>query len=771
MLSNIISHNPDFWSSTRTAILETVCKHSRNDSLDQDGLKQVISDLASGSPYSQREILIKTERVLTEANESGHIDAVVPPIPQRLPRPSIFPGQISSYSQLPVVRDIYEFLLHSWLATAVKEEEFYLALVLQLSRDGFLTKHAIKKLLPNLAVEDLVNGEFLALPLHHSNESKLRSYIPLSATSRLVLNRITHMQPAQKGNKYLFFPERNQTRKTREEKVFKIVKRTYRKLSKEYFNSSGVVAPSLTEFLTLSPLLAWDMGVEPFIFTAFRKAPLPASNASLRPGGNDISWRTHIPAALENITVPTRESQQTSSYNHDTGNYSTDDWEGRAKRVLRALLSHLGKVTPKTFTAPGHIRKAKKLIDDARLEADKISCPRSALHLAINWVEYKLLTTKSTRVSTISSYCGTVFYDSIFRLPDSHDLDLWEPEDHERCIESKLLERNLKPGTRKNYINAFSQFYKFAASRGYVTDFEYDSVFPEFQASATRDKIVSPNDFDLFIFQLFAMKTPGALTIAAASILGFYAGLRPEEVNRIAFGDIEYDRSELVIHINRGKTPAARRTIYLHLFASPKIIEVLTEYLQYRRSQFSDNAITGKLSVFGPDYSRDRFSRKALISPVIKVLKYRFGEDTVFYTLRHSFASWMLLRWYCAKHRDAVDLMPENTHLMFQRQELNKVAKFFTRGQSDSIPDVDPTALIHIAKLMGHADTSTLFRYYVHTFHHIQAHAVHRLDKVYGETKLKGKVITNLVPKLKSRSSQSKLKDRTIAGLADYIRR
>ena len=84
-----------------------------------------------------------------------------------------------------------------------------------------------------------------------------------------------------------------------------------------------------------------------------------------------------------------------------------------------------------------------------------------------------------------------------------------------------------------------------------------------------------------------------------------------------------------------------------------------------------------------------------------------------------------------------------------------------------SIPDTNITAIIHLIKLMGHKNTDTFFQVYVHSYDTVLEHALRRIHEEIDNIDLPGKLISKLVPGMKSRASQIKLKSRKVKELVN----
>jgi len=191
---------------------------------------------------------------------------------------------------------------------------------------------------------------------------------------------------------------------------------------------------------------------------------------------------------------------------------------------------------------------------------------------------------------------------------------------------------------------------------------------------------------------------------------------------------------------------------------------------EFREKSISRQLILKNIPLFGPNRSRDHYTSRYLANTCIAELKKYMGMDFVFHSLRHSFASWLLLRWYAARYPELVDDLIEKNHPVFSNACQKRLISFFASEDDESIPDHNASDLVKVSKLIGHSGQETLFSTYIHSFHVIHQHAMARVSEAFGSRQLNGATISAFVPKMKSRHSHQKLSGRTINDICDYLK-
>ena len=79
------------------------------------------------------------------------------------------------------------------------------------------------------------------------------------------------------------------------------------------------------------------------------------------------------------------------------------------------------------------------------------------------------------------------------------------------------------------------------------------------------------------------------------------------------------------------------------------------------------------------------------------------------------------------------------------------------------------SSITHLIKLFGHANTNTFFKVYVHSFDVVASHAMERVFEEEDSLQLNGNTISKLVPNCASRTTQAKLRNRSVKYLVELM--
>jgi len=413
---------------------------------------------------------------------------------------------------------------------------------------------------------------------------------------------------------------------------------------------------------------------------------------------------------------------------------------------------------------------SKVKIDSIKSTIDYLKHSKTALELACIRIQYHLCEQHNT-LDTCLGEISSIFERGLLRYPVA-DLRCWDEEDIELVVCDYILERDqveLKDQTKQNTLKNFKRIIRF--SRRHLklfTRIELPDTHNNSNIVLTRrNHVLGPSEFD-------RIKGNDSPVLA----LAFYGGMRAGEIASLSLNDIVSEGNELTIYIRRGKTPSARRAIPLHLLAPPKVIAMLRDYYENRlihyriykrKSERNKQPFESKSQVLFLSFGNDCGSNSSL--PVMRIalihLKSEIGSGADLHLLRHSFASMMFLRWYCCKYPDLIKDLVDKKHWCFSKKGLAGLRTFFGEQPDIPISETNITAIIHLIKLMGHKNADTFFQVYVHSYDTVLEHALRRVHEEIDNIDLPGKLISELIPGMKSRVSQVILKSREVKYLAN----
>ena len=250
-------------------------------------------------------------------------------------------------------------------------------------------------------------------------------------------------------------------------------------------------------------------------------------------------------------------------------------------------------------------------------------------------------------------------------------------------------------------------------------------------------------------------------------MIGYYGGLRPKEVRLLKFVQLEGPADELMIFIDRSKTPESRRWVPMFALAPRWVCEWLVQMRDKEKAHHRSQKARRDSYLFSyGDYSGP-LEADHLIAPATAVLKQAFGNNAVFYSLRHSFASLNLLRIVALGYPALMSELADRKHETFSSPHLERFREVLSTPE-DLAPPIPYSSIGTLCEMMGHAGYRTLFERYVHTNHIALRHFTTPMYGQQGERALSRKACSNITG-LTSSSSLARL-PRTVAGLIDYLR-
>ena len=404
----------------------------------------------------------------------------------------------------------------------------------------------------------------------------------------------------------------------------------------------------------------------------------------------------------------------------------------------------------------------------------------TCLELACSRIIYHLCQQKNS-LDTCLKEISSVFEHGLLLYPVA-DLRAWDEEDLELMVSDFILEREgqeLAEKTKVNYLQNLIRVIRYARNEHSLFS---NLEFPEINLNnglvlTRRNHVLGPSEFNhlkpnkIELNRFMIERNP-------TLILAFYGGMRSGEIAKLSLNDIVSSDDELVVYIRKGKTRSAKRAIPFHLLAPTKAVKVVRDYYESRlinyrtykkklerlKQRIVDKSEVQFLSI---DASCEVSTAAKVIELSLSNLKAQIGAGADLHLLRHSFASMMFLRWYCCKYPSFVNELVDKKHWCFSKKGLESLRIFFGENPKKTLSDSNITAAIHLIKLMGHRDTNTFFQVYVHSYDAVLEHALKRIHEDIDSIKLTGKLISELVPNLRSRKSQAKLKSRTAKYLVD----
>jgi len=471
--------------------------------------------------------------------------------------------------------------------------------------------------------------------------------------------------------------------------------------------------------------------VEPAFYRQLETLPLPADTPSgladfLKPS----SAIGHCPATGSMMNSPNHSRAPWAALSnlsgtplpeHDLCDNVSADWAQDA----RFLLSEFATDLTNRFERRSKVTGKKLDILNGMLSrywegAAHISPGTSALQLALLWVGTLLYGTDEkapVQINTAIQYLREIIINGVLEYEGAFDLSDWSDEDVENVRILVVNRRRLADQTRKDRQDRLGQFLTFCQSKGLLEEATLYKEKMAYALTKRRNRVLGLAQFDHLQYTIAHSAEPEAKMVNTLLTLGFYGGLRSSEMLALSLHDIEVCGPEIYVHIQRGKTAAARRKIPLHLLAPARVCKPFVAYLDTRLTEARKHkAKLKKVAFIGPTGSVQGYKREELIPAVIALLRYYVGPEYDMHSLRHGFGTWLMLRAYALKHPELKAQLLEQQHAVFSPEGEAQLTQLFQWTEDKPLLPGRITMFIHIRKLMGHSHISVLLQNYLHAF-------------------------------------------------------
>lgn len=395
----------------------------------------------------------------------------------------------------------------------------------------------------------------------------------------------------------------------------------------------------------------------------------------------------------------------------------------------------------------------------------------TSLDLALMRIKHHLIKEQNT-LDTCMKEISSIFLYGFFQLPGTENLEAFEEEELEILSTDIIFNRNHKKNLSEQYkVNLQQQLFSLLrwsqTEKNLFLHLEIPPNPGQVVALTKRNHAIGPAEFDL-------LKQPTDPTL----YLAFYAGLRSGEIASLSLVDVFTSRHEVMIYIQKGKTPSAKRSIPLHLLAPKKVVDSVREYIECRNIDYrvycQKNKSTiplkrAEVKLLSLNQDCKKSTSKEVVLKARQLLKKQLGDGADLHLLRHSFASHLFLRWYCTRHTDFITQLVDQHHWFFSERGLSAFNTFLGNHPINDFKGAETTAIIQLIKLMGHKNTETFFAVYVHSFEEVVHHAIRQVNQKTDEQIMSGQLMATLLPNMRSRKSQAKIKDRRLSALAKKL--
>lgn len=808
-----------FWTQKRLIILKAIqTVKSENDVVPKSvhrKLCQTVKNLLAENGRQQTDLSVEDLKEINQVLsflQDRHWYCRFLNIPQKQERPSTFPKnetELTAYHTLQILRK------QAWAGITQTDlndskEQFHTFLITSAALEiACSTGLNLPQLIDALARLNSLNKApcNLTVKVHPKANEKAVVALPVSSKALILLNAFYHAKFKAQDTHTPAFPD---TRKD----LLGLIKSAIKQDHELPVLTDGS-HPKPIDIIQAAQYSLGFNGLEPIIQSRLGDDILPVSPPKTSDGfqflcgNNSQKWPTILNRGEKHMAPASLDEHNTAVYelapSLDSEKIEQYCWNEVCRIEMRHTLGtlrlllrdqtgkyHNGVLDPddvlasltglkdrciEQFRAFALEEVHKDQIDELK---DIISHLKSAftnIDLAMRWAEYRLID-QGVMLDTFSKDLSNLFNQGFFQYSASFDLSHWDEEDAEILVSDYLLNRELKENTINKIIGTMASLCRF--SREHLNLFTKIQFPLESEKSGLvltrRNNIFGLQELDLITSEMLRDENDEK-QLSCILDLAFYAGLRSGEVANLTLNSIVANDNEVTIYLPRFKTPSAYRSIPLHLLAPPEVCRRVQSVLEYRRIQYRKHNKKSATKVglkqcylFTKDGKVNECSSPEMIGAARNILKIKSGEGADLHLLRHSFASHIFLRWYCSRYHNLIPQLLEKNHWSFSDDGIGNLRFFLGESPDQAIPPTNVTSIIHLLKLMGHKTTTTFFRVYVHSFEVIADHAIQRCDHEEGKAILSGKAIAALVPKFGSRTSQSKLKDRSLKGIADMIR-
>jgi len=222
--------------------------------------------------------------------------------------------------------------------------------------------------------------------------------------------------------------------------------------------------------------------------------------------------------------------------------------------------------------------------------------------------------------------------------------------------------------------------------------------------------------------------------LQGALVLAFFGGLRAEEITLLSKMDL--DKVTIQIRVWWSKTRKGRRRLPLYLLTPRKYLAPI---------MFLHKGCSNSQRLIFQDDNGESILPDTLGKKIKKLMNNALPKERSMsiHTLRHGFASWLLIRYFVlhepellqATYANGVPIIPDSNHEIFSDTEQKKLVRVFNGRSAGDMFELNlgfflskPEHFAYISKLIGHASRGTTARTYVHSMEWIAYYYISKLS-------------------------------------------
>ena len=388
--------------------------------------------------------------------------------------------------------------------------------------------------------------------------------------------------------------------------------------------------------------------------------------------------------------------------------------DNSGEKVVPSHQQDLLRKIRRCFYKNGHALTSRAVVSSEIERIIDYGVVSPIVRLLAHWA-FTLLTAKAPlAASSVKRYLGAIggHLAALCCLDDFFDLESVEYQE----IYEQVIEQIVSDKERSYALRVLCDFHSFLVKDfGFPNIEHHDFLSNKGPAECSVDaNLITCAEFDRVKVAL-GSENPHRSDMATAAlliaILGFRCGLRRNEILYIRISDLYEDTSiELVLKPNslRGlKSKRSKRRLLLDTLLQPDELTMFFDWwdkkLGHDRHAF----------LFTPDHHliyKDRpYTDKDVFTPITKALRIVTGDETIrFHHLRHSFATWMLLRLTGSSEglRGRASFLD---HPEFDDSRITQLRSNLLDNET-----LGRKGAYAISALCGHSNPGTTFNSYIH---------------------------------------------------------
>lgn len=403
-----------------------------------------------------------------------------------------------------------------------------------------------------------------------------------------------------------------------------------------------------------------------------------------------------LPKLLQDIYTETNQLLRTA----DAGQV-----QFQKRTLLRTVRAILRKLSPQAVAQNRSIPPQDRAVyDNARL--------------LFEWLQALIASNRSLRTTRLYFYNMLLFiYDKFGATP------IAAIQDADRLVHivAECMQCYDNPASQSNVKKSFQSFFKFIGNNVGLPPIRWNDPELLVYHDAEDRKVFTFIDLDHLLTQIKAEVRSDDLSDIEATrlqsffILCFYAGLRREEATILTVADFQ-EGPETLLWVRHSKTKAGIRVIPLNLLVPERELAILRLQHGTARTLGAGRAIS--TIPFLPS-DTGTFAKPESFGRLASTYMKGYLHAGSAHDLRHSFATWFLVRWYLAFHPiPPTALSKEFHHRVFSDQQMHDFKKLFL-GHSHCAHRNGATAvtrpLLVLQTLIGHACPEITLSVYAHS--------------------------------------------------------